>query len=239
MRYLALLALLVLTSCGKDDSKRAPEPAQEPAPIPAPMPEPEPMPDPEPEPMPMPMPMPDPMSEPMPMPEVDGQKLLIILNGTGARCAYYNKVKEAGEKKGYIVKCPESTNTGSGRDGLRSFQKVLSSGTQLRYVLVTGHSQGGVGAVATSYMIQKAHPNLEVDTMAVQPAWFMNQSFRKYARALTGKKLVVCGSRDTVVPCTGVLAGYGSLKEPKKFVVIPATHFNPQKQWAKLLDHFD
>ncbi len=223
MKYLAIFVLLAFTSCGRDKD-RAPDRGEPRIPHDEQtIPETDPCPDPPPPPT---------------KPEPEGKKLFILLNGTGARCYYYQAVMNAARKKGYLVQCPISGNTGSGMDGLRAFQKV-SSQVDLSYVLVSGHSQGGVGAVATAWMIQQANPELKVDTMAVQPAWFMNPQFQKYAAELTGEKMVICGSRDTVIPCAGVWSGYGALKDPKKFVTINATHFNSQRDWAKLLNNFD
>ncbi len=169
----------------------------------------------------------------------ESRRLLIVLNGTNATCRFYGRVIETGVAKGYWVACPESKNTGNGEDGLAAYHAAIESGIDVKYVLVSGHSQGGVGAVATAWILQKAFPKLEVDTMAVMPAFFMNRDFPKYASELVGQKLVICGRWDFVVPCMGVWRGYAALQEPKQFTTIYNGHFSPQRAWAGWLDLFD
>jgi len=166
------------------------------------------------------------------------KRLMVLLNGTGASCSYYNSVRDSAVRKGYIVACPESKNTGSGDDGVQAYKDALSWGESFDYVLVTGHSQGGMGAVATASKLQN-ETNLIIETLPMQPAFFMNPRFRSYARDLTGYKVVVCGSRDTIVPCSGVKRGYDSLKDPKEFITISAGHLNPMRRWSEILDKFD
>ncbi len=241
-------------------SDPAPEPDLPPIPIPVPVPAPEvpqPLPPGEPAPT-IPAPAPDPgipairpALVPCQTPETrqignvflkgcsESRRLLIVLNGTNATCRFYGRVIETGVAKGYWVACPESKNTGNGEDGLAAYHAAVESGIDVKYVLVSGHSQGGVGAVATAWILQKAFPKLEVDTMAIMPAWGMNRDFPKYASELQGMKLVICGRFDFVVPCMGVWRGFAALSEPKQFTTIYNGHFSPQRAWAGWLKLFD
>ncbi|TDI74583.1 MAG: hypothetical protein E2O82_03630 [Betaproteobacteria bacterium] len=164
---------------------------------------------------------------------------LIVLNGTTAKCWHYQPVINYATGVKIKVTCPESPNTGSGYDGLNAFKKLYKQHPNIVHVVVSGHSQGGVGAVATAYLIQQEFPKLRVDTLAIQPAFSMNPKFYEYAKNLKGKKVVMCGTLDSIVPCSGVWAGYAHIKEPKEFVTTVTGHFNPHRQWIKLLGRFD
>ncbi len=168
-------------------------------------------------------------------------RTMVILNGTGATCSFTMKhVALKAAKKGYFVACPESRNTGSGRDGMRALAVAQKSGAIMDYLLITGHSQGGLGAVMTAVQAQSKYPNSIIDTLPMQPAFYMGEAaFRKAAPNLQGKKLVVCGRADTIVPCSGVWRGFASFKQPKTFKVIGAGHLSPNREWAELIDFFD
>jgi hypothetical protein len=168
-------------------------------------------------------------------------RTMVILNGTGATCRFtMSIVALKAAKKGYFVACPESPNTGSGRDGMRALAVAQKSGAIMDYLLITGHSQGGLGSVTTAFQAQSKYPNSTIDILPMQPAFYMGEAaFRKAAPNIKGKKLVVCGRADTIVPCSGVRKGFASFKDPKTFKVISAGHLSPNREWAALIDFFD
>ena len=170
---------------------------------------------------------------------LDSTRLLILTNGTGARCSFYSGVINTAAKKGYLVACPNDSNTGSGRSGILALATLENLGAKMDYLLTTGHSQGGAATISIAYRAQKQYPKLQIDLLPIQPAWSMAPNFREMAPQITGQKVVVCGRLDTVVPCSGVQSGYTLLKNPKTFVTINAGHMNPQNAWASLLDTFD
>lgn len=169
----------------------------------------------------------------------NSSRLLILLNGTNANCRFYQSVLWEFITRGYMVACPESRNTGDGTDGVKAFDEVLDLGFIFDYVLVTGHSQGGGGSVATAYYLQETYAGLEVDIMPVEPAFYMGYKFREYAPLLLGNKLVVYGVFDNVILPGTVLSGFQRFTEPKLMEPIYSGHTNPHGGWERLLPMFD
>jgi hypothetical protein len=164
---------------------------------------------------------------------------MVLLNGTYATCPMYRLVMQTAAKKGYFAVCPKNPQTGSGKPGMTALAYAKKLGVSMRYILSTGHSQGGAGSVATAYLAGQEYPDAEIEIMPVQPAWRMSPLFSRAAPTITGRKLIICGEADTIIACNGVRYGYRSFKEPKEFKVIRAGHMTPMREWAGLLGFFD
>lgn len=169
----------------------------------------------------------------------DSDKTMVILNGTNAWCGFYGGVVRAAIEKGYSVACSRSKNTGSGSDGEHALAVAVKHGAGTGYILSTGHSQGGSGAMALAYRLEQKGFNVE--TLAIQPAWGMGYRgpWRVDFPKVDGYKVIVYGTRDWIVPRRNVEAGYLLLSDPKEIVGIRAGHLSAQKHWARLLDLFD
>lgn len=171
----------------------------------------------------------------------DSNRIMILLNGTSAPCAFYKDVQLEAARRGYLTICPEDGNVGSGREGVRAFEYLRGKGSKSETILVTGHSQGGHGAASTALRLQRKYPYLTVDILPVFP-YFWNlywpgsiQSFPE----IKGRKLVLRGTKDTTSDMTIVARGYNQLSEPKKMIEVETSHLRFNPYWSDLLKNFD
>ena len=258
-KYLAFIAVLSLSSCGKDQCKENP--------VPLPVPE-EPTPAPQPEPVPEPTPD-DPITDdPIPVPpgQPEGKPKLVrcskpqtkiiagatvkgcfdtatrgfyLANGTSASCPYYRVVLDRAAALGYLAVCPNTPNSGSASLSLSAWKEIKKLGYKAaKFTLSSGHSQGGSSSLVLAYKLEQMGEKVEV--LAIQPAYGMGYpSWKRDFPKIKSYKLIVYGTMDTLITRASVEKWFKILVEPKQIVGIRATHFNAQRPWANLLEKFD
>lgn len=150
--------------------------------------------------------------------------LIFWNNGTGASCSFYNGQLRHWASWGYTVVCARTSQSGDGKNCFDSYQYVKG---KTKLIGIGGHSQGGAGAMSCAARFQRAFPDLVYALAPVEPAFFMGPSGQN--PGITGHKFVTSGSRDSVVPASGISRGYRILKGPKvHYSMVGASHMNSQ-----------
>lgn len=171
----------------------------------------------------------------------DSNRIMIMLNGTNAPCRLYNRPMLAAARRGYLVICPERPNAGNGKNGKDAFEYLRGKGSNATTVLITGHSQGGAGAFASAYLLQKQFPFLTIDILGVFP-YFWELYWRPMPYLfpqIQGRKLILRGMRDDTTSEGRIYTGYNLLSEPKRVIAVDAGHMQFNPYWSQSLRYFD
>lgn len=151
-------------------------------------------------------------------------------NGTGAACAYYHNINRHLASYGFLALCYESRNTGSGQQCLSAIKTAINKfGKKITpYILSTGHSQGGGGAHACHYLLEKEFPDAKVVSVGHCPAHCMNnRECKNQYESIRGSVLMLSGNLDRNVPIGFVRFGFRMVKTDKTwFEAQGINHFN-------------
>lgn len=181
---------------------------------------------------PKPKPVPPPPTTPdLPTPGPKRKPAIVWLNGTNARCSNYARAISYMKRQGYEVECPESRNTGNGRECLQEIDKLWARG--YRHIGVAGHSQGGGGSFACAYRAERKY-NAEFPVIGVEPAHGMNLvgGVQRVYPQIKSPSFQWHGSRDTIVSKRWVSTGYRALEAEKYWLeATGARHIPTPTTW--------
>jgi hypothetical protein len=96
-----------------------------------------------------------------------------LANGTGAVCADYQPALQRLASQGFLTTCYETTNTGSGNEGLQAIDAAFSMFPDLadNKIGSTGHSQGGQAAFTVLALAEKKYGDKDIYAgLAMEPA---------------------------------------------------------------------
>ncbi|MET0286662.1 MAG: hypothetical protein ABW352_19435 [Polyangiales bacterium] len=96
-----------------------------------------------------------------------------LANGTTARCSYYQDNLERLASHGFLAVCYESSNTGSGQQGIDAIETAirLYPSSVSKKIGSTGHSQGGQAAIVTTQLAEARYgTDYTYAALAMEPA---------------------------------------------------------------------
>lgn len=142
-----------------------------------------------------------------------------LANGTGARCSIYQSILNSLASHGFLTTCYETTNTGSGEEGLEALQRAVDTYPNLaaRKFASLGHSQGGQAAfVVLALAEDRFGADATYAGLAMQPASGFGDQPRGalwqqvYAR-INSPMFMFSGTLDILVSASWVRRGFDAL----------------------------
>ncbi len=163
--------------------------------------------------------------------EPSGGVGVVWLNGTRARCLNY-PLRDI-SKMGYEVKCPESENTGSGKECLEEVDDLVKDG--ISKIGIIGHSQGGGGAFVCAARAEKKYPSVKFAVIGVEPAHgYKFRDWKPFYRDLKSPSFQWWGTKDTLVTKSWTERGYKLLTGEKYlYSAVGARHVPVPSRWIR------
>ena len=147
---------------------------------------------------------------------------LAFNNGTFLSCKSYDPYNRFMASHGFVVACPLSRFTGSGKDCVKAIDKLMEHPLTNKSIIgIAGHSQGGGGTHACHELAEREHPNRLITSFGLQPAHgLLNLDYRKDYAKIKGPVGMVSGTDDWIVPNSWVERGYNAVRSPKRWYEI-------------------
>lgn len=144
-----------------------------------------------------------------------------LANGTGASCFMYGAVLDTLASHGFIAACYETTNTGSGVEGLEAIRTVYRNHSDIAGPMIgsAGHSQGGQAAFVVQQLAESEFgAGYKYAGLAMEPAsGFGDQprsgSWRSVYSRIQSPMFMFSGTADILVSRTWVSLGFNALND--------------------------
>jgi hypothetical protein len=152
-------------------------------------------------------------------------------NGSASYCDFYKPVLTHLASWGFLVSCYESPQTGSGAECVKGIETVYRNYPQLadQKIGLVGHSEGGGGAIACSYLLEKkfgAQNTMAV--YAIEPGHGIGRpTFLEDYKKVKSPIFVMSGAKDKVIM--------------EWWIKLGVQNINSEALWYRVADvgHFD